>query len=141
MGAAPGERVAPGDLLAQIVDCGAAVLAVAVPQNRLSDIDMDAVVTFRLAGERQDRIGHIAAITGESAVRGDAALATVPVAATTPVASVLVAVPPSPNQLGGCLVGRTARVLLPASGGGWMDWARRQMPLWLTLSSKSNPDR
>jgi multidrug resistance efflux pump len=136
VGAAPGERVAPGDLLAQIVDCGAAVLAVAVPQNRLSDIDMNAVVTFRLAGERQDRIGHIAAITGESAVRGDAAMATVPVAGATPVASVLVAVPASPNQLGGCLVGRTARVLLPASGGGWADWARRQMPLWLTVASK-----
>jgi multidrug resistance efflux pump len=136
VGAASGERVAPGDLLAQIVDCGAAVLAVAVPQNRLSDIDMNAIVTFRLAGERQDRIGHIAAITGESAVRGDAALATVPVAGATPVASVLVAMPASPNQLGGCLVGRTARVLLPASGGGWADWATRQMPLWLTVASK-----
>jgi hypothetical protein len=69
-------------------------------------------------------------------VRGDAALATVPVAGTTPVASVLVAVPASPSQLGACLVGRTARVLLPASGGGWADWATRQMPLWLTVASK-----
>jgi multidrug resistance efflux pump len=135
VGAAPGERVSPGDLLAQVVDCGAAFLAVAVPQDRLPDIDMDAVVTFRLAGERQERTGHITAFTGESAVRGDAALATTPVAGSKPMASVLVAVPASPNKLGGCFVGRTARVLLPATGGGWLDWASRQIPLWLTLPS------
>jgi hypothetical protein len=122
-------------LLAQIVDCGAAFLAVAVPQTRLPDIDLAAAATFRLSGEQQDRTGHIVAITSESALRGDAALATAPVAGTTPVASVLVAVPPSVNKLGGCLVGRTARVLLPASGGGWLEWAKRQVPLWLTVSS------
>jgi multidrug resistance efflux pump len=136
LGAAPGERVAPGDLLAQIVDCGAAFLAVAVPQDRLPDIDLKAVATFRLAGEKQERTGPIVAITGEFAVRGDASLATVPAAGTNPVAAVLVAVTPSPNKLGACLVGRTARVLLPASGGGWLDWAMRRLPLWLATPNK-----
>jgi multidrug resistance efflux pump len=136
-GAAMGERVAPGDLLAQIVDCGAASLAVAVPQNRLPDIDLNALATFRLSGEHQDRSGRILAITGDSAVRGDAALATAPAAETSPVASVLVAVPASPNISGGCLVGRTARVLLPASGGGWLEWLERHMPLSLISSSKA----
>jgi hypothetical protein len=137
VGAAPGERVSPGDLLAQIVDCGAALLAVSVPQDQLPEIDLGSgVATFRLAGELQDRTGHIIAITGEAAVRGDAALATVPVAGTKPVATVLVAVQPSPNRLGSCLVGRTARVLLPASGGGWLDWAKRQMPLRAAVASK-----
>jgi multidrug resistance efflux pump len=137
LGAAPGERVAPGDLLAQIVDCGAAFLAVAVPQDRLPDIDLKDVATFRLAGEQQDRTGPIIAITGEAAVRGDASLATVPAAGTKPVASVLVAVPPSSNKLGACLVGRTARVLLPASGGDWLDWAMRRLPLRLTTPNKT----
>ena len=35
LGAGPGERVAPGDVLAQTVDCGAAYLAVDVPQDRV----------------------------------------------------------------------------------------------------------
>ncbi len=129
LGAVSGERVAPGDLLAQTVDCGAAFLAVAVAQDRLSEIDVTGIATFRLAGETRDRAGSIMAVTGEAAVRGDAALATVPAAETRPVASVLVAVPPSPNRKGDCLVGRTARVLLPTAGTGWMDWARRLRPL------------
>jgi multidrug resistance efflux pump len=137
-GAATGERVAPGDLLAQIVDCGAEFLAVAVPQNRLPDIDLNAVVTFRLAGEHQDRSSHIVAITGESAVRGDAALATTPAAETTPMASVLVAVRASPNTSAGCLVGRTARVLLPATGGGWLGWAKQHMPMLPSAVSKAS---
>jgi hypothetical protein len=136
LGAAPGERVAPGDLLAQLVDCGAAFLAVAVSQDRLPDIDLTSLATFRLAGEQQDRTGPVIAITGEAAVRGDSSLATVPAAATKPVASVLVAVPPSPNRLGACLVGRTARVLLPASGGGWLDWAMRLLPSWRATPNK-----
>ena len=137
LGAARGERVAPGDLLAQVVDCNAAFLAVAVPQDRLPDIDLKNVATFRLAGEYRDRTGPILAVTGEAAVRGDASLATVPAVSTRPVASVLVAVPPSPNKLGACLVGRTARVLLPASGGGWLDWAMRLLPLRLATPNKT----
>ncbi|HQT79095.1 MAG TPA: HlyD family efflux transporter periplasmic adaptor subunit, partial [Rhodopila sp.] len=129
LGAGPGEHVGAGDLLAQVVDCGAAFLAVDVPQERLANIDLTATAKFRLAGEHQDRTGHIAAITGDAAVRGDGALATVPAVGNRPVASVLVSVPPSPNQLGGCLVGRTARVRLPTTRGSWFDWAARWWPL------------
>lgn len=129
LGAASGERVAAGDLLAQTVDCGAAFLAVDVPQNRLPDIDVSAPAVFRLSGEQRDRSGRIVAITGEAAVHGDAALAATPALTTKPVASVLIAVPPSPNQLGFCLIGRTARVVLPTTGGGWLDWLTRLLPI------------
>src|SRR6202012_3262605 len=106
LGAGPGERVAPGDLLAQTVDCATAYLAVDVPQNRVTDIDLSAPVRFRLSGEQQDRDGPITAITGEAALHGDGATAMAPATGTRPVASVIVAVPPSAHQAGSCLGGR-----------------------------------
>jgi multidrug resistance efflux pump len=122
LGAAPGERVAAGDLIAQIVDCGSAVLVVAVPQEDVPDIDSASPVSFRLAGEQQDRSGHVLSITGDTAVRADAGLAAIPAPVTRPVASVLVSVPPSADREGACLVGRTARVRLPARRGRWLSW-------------------
>jgi multidrug resistance efflux pump len=122
LGAAPGERVAAGDLIAQIVDCGSAVLVVAVPQEDVPDIDSAASISFRLAGEQRDRSGHVLSITGDTAVRADAGLAAIPALVTRPVASVLVSVPASPDREGACLVGRTARVRLPARRGRWLSW-------------------
>jgi multidrug resistance efflux pump len=128
LGAGPGERVAPGDLLAQTVDCATAYLAVDVPQNRVTDIDLSAPVRFRLSGEQQDRDGTITAITGAAALHGDGATAMAPSAGTRPVASVIVAVPPSANQVGSCLVGRTARVRMRTIHLGWFETMRRWLP-------------
>ncbi len=129
LGAAPGERVAPGDVLAQTVDCGAAYLAVDVPQDRVTDIDLKAPAIFRLAGEVTDRTGQITAIAGASAVSGDGATAATPAIANHPVATVIIVVPPSANELGACLVGRTARVQLRATGNTWLAGIRRRLPL------------
>jgi multidrug resistance efflux pump len=129
LGAGAGERVAPGDILAQTVDCGAAYLAVDVAQDRVADIDLTAPATFQLAGEHQDRSGRITAIMGTPAISGDTATAVAPAAGTRPVVSVVIAVPPSPNELGACLVGRTARVRLQATRAGWLSGVRR----WLSL--------
>jgi multidrug resistance efflux pump len=129
LGAGPGERVAPGDVLAQTVDCGAAYLAVDVSQDRVTDIDLKAPAIFRLAGENMDRTGRITAIAGASAVSGDGATAAAPAPANHPVAAVIIAVPPSANELGACLVGRTARVQFRATGNTWLAGMRRRLPL------------
>ncbi len=129
LGAGPGERVAPGDILAQTVDCGAAYLAVDVAQDQVADIDLAAPATFQLAGEQRDRSGRVTAIMGTPAISGDAATAVAPAAGTRPVVSVIIAVTPSPNELGACLVGRTARVRLLATRIAWLSGVRRWLPL------------
>ncbi len=131
LGTALGERVAVGDMLAQIVDCKTAVLAVAVVQEQLPEIDLKAEASFRLAGEQTFRTGHILAITGEEAVRADGNLAAMLATSNRPIGSVLVSVPPSPDVAGSCLVGRSAHVLLPAISENWLDWVRRRLPFSL----------
>ena len=129
LGSALGERVAPGDMLAQIVDCRTAVLAVAVVQEQLPMIDSKAEASFRLAGEQTFRTGHILAITGEAAVRADGNLAAMLATSNRPTGSVLISVPPSPDSAGACLVGRSAHVLLPAVSETWLERVRRWLPV------------
>lgn len=118
LGAAVGERVGPGDVTAEIVDCAQAFLLVAVPQSYFSEIPIGATARFRLSGEREERQGTVAAVTGQRTPTGDVHLAAAPLDHGQPTALVQISVPPSPNAAGQCLVGRTARVLLPSTGGG-----------------------
>ena len=120
LGAAIGERVAPGDVTAEIVNCSQEFLLVAVPQAAFSDIATGGTARFRLSGESTERFGTVTAVTGQRAPAGDAHLAAAPLDHGVPTALVEVSVPPSPDRAGQCLVGRTARVLLPGSGGGGM---------------------
>ena len=69
------------------------------------------------------------AITSDAAVNGDHFLASVLPPSTRPVGLVTITVPPSPNALGGCLVGRTARVMLKATRHDWFGALRT----WLAL--------
>lgn len=111
-----GERVAAGDLIAELVDCRAAFLLIAVPQDRLPDIVPDGVVRFRLLGETAQRYGMVRAITGALRQDGERHLAAIPAGRQAGEAMVLVRM----KETGGsCLVGRAARVLLPSSGGAF----------------------
>lgn len=120
IGASEGERLAPGEAVAQLVDCGAAFLLAAVPQSAVSRVEIGSTAEFRLSGESLRRTGQVLSIAGETGPGGERLVALPP---ERPGGSVLVriAAPPSDNTSGGCLIGRTARVLLPVSGGGWLD--------------------
>jgi multidrug resistance efflux pump len=59
LGAANGERLGIGDMAAEIVDCDAPFLLVALPQNRFSDVEIAGVVQFRLSGERTEHTGTL----------------------------------------------------------------------------------
>ena len=120
LGASTGERIGTGDTAAELVDCGAAFLVAAVPQKAYSNIVLGGDARFRLAGESAERTGRIMSITGDTSLVGDRNLAAVPLDLHQPTVMVRIEVPPSPNTAAECLVGRTARILLPTSGGGVM---------------------
>ncbi|HZH27181.1 MAG TPA: HlyD family efflux transporter periplasmic adaptor subunit [Azospirillaceae bacterium] len=121
-GASNGERLSAGDMAVQIVDCTAAFIVAAIPQDRVPDVEVGAMARFRLAGERTELQGRVMNVTGGRPGEGDRHLAAVPAAERSAMATVRIDVPMSRNAADGCLVGRTARVLLPATGGGWLEW-------------------
>ena len=116
VGSSNGERIGVGDMTAELVDCGAAFLVATIPQTAYADVLLGGEAQFRLAGKSRERSGTIISVTGDASLLGDRNLAAVPVDQHRPTAMVRVAVPPSSNVASECLVGRTARVLLPTIG-------------------------
>jgi hypothetical protein len=57
----------------------------------------------------------VVSVTGEASLSSDRSLAAVPVAQRTASAMARIELLPSPTDGDGCLVGRTARVLLPTT--------------------------
>lgn len=114
LNATPGERVRNGEPYAQVVDCDKAFIIATVPQNRVPDIGIGSQAEFRLAGDQQRRQGRVVSVTGD-ATGGDTNLAALPFEQKGAYATLRIAIPP---QAGECLVGRTARVVLPAQGSG-----------------------
>ena len=118
LGTSNGERLGVGDTAAELVDCGSAFIVASIPQDRVPDVAIGSEARFRLSGEREDRVGLVLSVTGDAATSNDRNLAAVPLKTASSMATVRVVAPPSLNVAGECLVGRTARVLLPVARGG-----------------------
>jgi hypothetical protein len=116
LGASNGERVGAGETIAQIVDCDSAFIIARVPQNRVPDIMVGDEAEFRLSGDETKRHGRVLTVTGD-ATGGDRNLAAVPFEEKGPTAAVRIAMDPVAGE---CPVGRTARVLLPSNGRGFI---------------------
>jgi multidrug resistance efflux pump len=125
VGSSDGERLGTGDTTAQLIDCGAAFLVAAVPQSAYTDVVLGGEARFRLSGETAERTGTIISVIGDTSLLGDRNLAAVPIDQHRPTAMVRIAVPPSRNVAAQCLVGRTARVLLPTTEHSLVDQAVR----------------
>ncbi len=131
LGAADGERLGIGDMVAEIVDCNAPFLLVAIPQDRFSDVEVGGVALFRLSGERAERAGAVVSVTGHGDLTQGVHYAVMPLdEPLTAIATVaLPRVENSSQENSGheCLIGRSARVLLPATGGGLIDQILRRV--------------
>jgi multidrug resistance efflux pump len=51
LGASDGERVGTGDMAAELVDCSAAFLVAAIPQDEFPNVEIGGEARFRLSGE------------------------------------------------------------------------------------------
>jgi multidrug resistance efflux pump len=112
--ASDGERLGTGDSVAQIVDCASAFIIAIVPQNRVPDIAVGSEVEYRLSGDSARHQGRVLSITGD-ATGGDQNLAAVPFEQKGTTATVRIALEGARDE---CLVGRTARVILPSARTG-----------------------
>lgn len=123
LGASNVERLGVGDMAAELVDCGAPELLVAVPQDRFSDIKIGGVARYRLSGERVERTGPVLSVIGQGDLSQTGHYAALPIAEARSTIIAKVAMTPAGfgEQSASCLIGRTARVLLPTSAGGPVD--------------------
>lgn len=131
LGASDAERLGAGDMAVQLVDCKAPVLLVAIPQDRFADVRIGAPARFRLAGELNERAGEVVAVTGQGDLADAGHYAALPIKETGPSIIAQVALEPAAAASGGapepCLIGRTARALLPTTGGGPLDRLMRRL--------------
>jgi multidrug resistance efflux pump len=116
LSASNGERIATGDTVAEVISCRADFLIVEIAQNRLPEVALGQVARFRLSGEGEERLGRVVTASGLAEPREERKLAVILPPPDHPMASVRVAVDDAGGGQG-CLVGRTARVLLPTHGG------------------------
>ena len=111
-----GERIGAGETIAQVVDCDAAFVIAEVPQNRVPDIEVGSEAEFRLSGDNIKRHGRVVSVTGD-ATGGDRNLAAIPFDGKGLTATVRIEMGPNAGE---CFVGRTARVVLPSNGPGFL---------------------
>lgn len=115
LGASEGERLAPGDEMAELVDCKAAFVIAAIAQDRFTDVAIGGTARIRLSGEMSDRTGRVVSVTGQASLVNDRNLAATPAAQRSASAMARIELASSTGDTSGCLVGRTARVLLPTT--------------------------
>jgi multidrug resistance efflux pump len=115
LGASEGEHLAQGDEVAQLVNCHATFVVAAIAQDRFSDVAIGGTAQIRLSGEAFDRTGRVLSVTGEASLTNDRNLAASPVPQRTASAMARIELAPSADPANECLVGRTARVLLPTT--------------------------
>lgn len=114
--AQPGQRVAPGEVLAELVDCRNIFLLAAVPQSALPSLPRGTSARLRLAGEQREWPGMVVGRLGEGVVREADNLAALPSRPVAPSALVKIALEPLPEGTP-CPVGRVGRVLFERRGG------------------------
>lgn len=111
--ASNGEFVEKGASVAQFVDCKSTFILAAVPQDRVPDVLLGSTVRFRFAGDTSDRYGKVRSVSGAQDPLTNVAIATAPVHERTPTATVMISLNPADTQE--CVVGRTARVVIPVA--------------------------
>jgi len=115
LAASDGEHLSVGDPAAEVVDCQSTFIVAAIPQNRYSDVEIGGEARVRLSGEGSDRHGRVVSVMGQTDLANNRNLAAVPVASGNLTATARIELAGAGNTAGECLVGRTARVLMPAS--------------------------
>lgn len=118
-------------MAADIVDCNAPFLLAAIPQDRFSDVEVGGLAQFRLAGERAERTGTVVSVAGHGDLADGNHYAVMPLDEPSTVIATVTRPRAESDAQGSpaqkCLIGRSARVLLPATGGGFCDQILRHI--------------
>ncbi len=129
VGAINGERVSPGDVALELVDCGHAFVMASIPQYRMPDVSPGTEARFKFVGETSERVARVVSVESGRLADRDVRFAAVPQPEKEPSAIVILSPLSMPNTAGECLVGRTARVLLPLRQDNLLDGLARHLGL------------
>jgi multidrug resistance efflux pump len=122
-----GESTTSGSSVLTLVDCDRQFLLAQVPQDRVPAIALHREARIRLSGELEERTGTVISVSGDALKVPDPKLAALPFQESSQqMATVLIALDKksalqgiellertSQSRNSSCLVGRTARVLIP----------------------------
>jgi multidrug resistance efflux pump len=113
VGALNGERVSPGDIALELVDCSHAFVMASIPQYRIPDVSLGMEARFKFVGETSERFARVVSVESGGLTERAMRFAAIPLPEREPSATVILSPFSMPNTASECLVGRTARVLLP----------------------------
>jgi hypothetical protein len=120
VGALNGERVSPGDIALEIVDCSHAFILASIPQYRMPDISFGMEARFKFVGETAEHVARVVSVESGGLTGRIERFAAIPLPERESSATVTLSPLFMPNTTSECLVGRTARVLLPLGKGDLM---------------------
>lgn len=116
LGSMSGERVGVGDTILSVVDCGHPFLLASIPQDRVPEIIPFGRAKLRLSGEAAERTGTVVLISGSSEDSRHKFASMPSKNAGEQVATVMIRLDGAEaGRVDSCMVGRTARVLIPTS--------------------------
>ena len=96
-----------------LVYCREAFVLAPIAQERVPEIEIGSIARFRLSGEREERQGTLASISGTPSGNGIRKLAALPFRSDDEkTVTVRIALSPA-NAANGCDIGRTAQVSIP----------------------------
>ena len=129
VGALNGERVNPGDVVLELVDCSRAFVVARIPQYRIPDVSVGMEAHFKFVGETSERLARVISVQSGGLRERVERFAALPLPEREPSATVILSPFSMPNTASECLMGRTARVLLPLRG----DDLPRTLARWVGL--------
>jgi len=138
VGVLNGERVSAGDIALELVDCGHAFVMASIPQYRIPDVSLGMEAHFKFVGETSGRVARVVSVESGGLTERTERFAAIPNPEKEPSAIVTLSPLSLPNTASECLVGRTARVLLPLKEGTLLDALARWVGLdqiWHWLAS------
>jgi multidrug resistance efflux pump len=120
LGALNDERVSPGDVVMELVDCRHAFIMASIPQYRIPQISLGMKAQFKFAGETFERLAQVVSVESGGMTDRVDRFAALPLPEREPSAIVILSPSWTSNTRSECLIGRTARVLLPITDGDFV---------------------
>ena len=100
VGALNGERVSPGDMVLQLVDCNHAFVMASIPQYRIPEISLGMEARFSFVGETSERVARVTSVESGGLTERAERFAALPLPEREPSAIVILSPLSMPNSWG-----------------------------------------
>lgn len=116
-GTSTGERIAKGQMVAELADCSHPLVLASLAQRLVPDLLVGGAARVKFAGEDDGHDGIVMSVLGERVLQDDHRMAALPATTGDGAAVILIALATAAADAP-CQVGRSGRVVLPRKAGG-----------------------